>query len=126
MPCSVIEVKASVPAPSRAAHLAHCRARLAQINCPREVVTFEVSYNATAKIQKLYVLPELYDYHFAVLKTPGLTLDLRYVKGGQTDPEEIGSVKGRALRTVGWEGKEWARTTDLVCVMQSGTFKNVC
>ena len=66
-----------------------------------------------------------YDYDFAALGIPGLTFNLRYVKGDQVDPQRISSVKGRALRAVGGEGEEWERTTDLSYVVQSGTFKNV-
>lgn len=66
-----------------------------------------------------------YDYDFAALGIPGLTFNLRYVKGDQVDPQRISSVKGRALRAVGGDGEEWERTTDLSYVVQSGTFKNV-
>lgn len=66
-----------------------------------------------------------YDYDFAVLGVPGLTFNVRYVKGDQVDPQHISSVKGRALNAAGGEGEEWERTTDLSYVVQSGTFKNV-
>jgi hypothetical protein len=66
-----------------------------------------------------------YDYDFAALGLPGLTFNLRYVKGDQVDPARISSVKARALRASGGEGEEWERTTDLSYVIQSGAFKNV-
>jgi hypothetical protein len=66
-----------------------------------------------------------YDYDFAALGVPGLTFNVRYVKGDQVDPANISSVKARALRASGEEGEEWERTTDLSYVVQSGTFKNV-
>ncbi len=66
-----------------------------------------------------------YDYDFAALGFPGLTFNLRYVKGDQVDSQGISSVKGRALNAAGGEGEEWERTTDLSYVVQSGTFKNV-
>lgn len=66
-----------------------------------------------------------YDYDFAALGLPGLTFNLRYVKGDQVDPQRIGSVKGRVLNAAGGEGEEWERTTDLSYVIQSGTFRNV-
>lgn len=66
-----------------------------------------------------------YDYDFAALGVPGLTFNVRYVKGDQVDPQSISSVKGRALNAAGGEGEEWERTTDLSYVVQSGTFKNV-
>ncbi|MGH8384263.1 MAG: OprD family porin [Pseudomonas sp.] len=66
-----------------------------------------------------------YDYEFAALGVPGLTFNVRYVKGDQVDPQHISSVKGRALNAAGGEGEEWERTTDISYVVQSGTFKNV-
>lgn len=66
-----------------------------------------------------------YDYDFAALGVPGLTFNVRYVKGDQVDPANISSVKARALRASGEEGEEWERTTDLGYIIQSGTFKNV-
>ncbi|MGH8347907.1 MAG: OprD family porin [Pseudomonas sp.] len=66
-----------------------------------------------------------YDYNFAALGIPGLTFNVRYVKGDQVDPEHVSTVKARALRASGGEGNEWERTTDISYVIQSGTFKNV-
>ncbi|WP_449432060.1 OprD family porin [Pseudomonas putida] len=66
-----------------------------------------------------------YDYDFAALGIPGLTFNIRYVKGDQVDPESINSVKARALLANGDEGEEWERTTDITYVIQSGTFKEV-
>lgn len=66
-----------------------------------------------------------YDYDFAALGWPGLTFNVRYVKGDQVDPQRISSVKGRALSASGGKGEEWERTTDLSYVVQSGTLKNL-
>ncbi|MFJ4131480.1 OprD family porin [Pseudomonas cyclaminis] len=66
-----------------------------------------------------------YDYDFAALGFPGLTFNMRYVKGDQVDPANISGAKARALRASGGEGEEWERTTDVSYVIQSGTFKNV-
>ena len=66
-----------------------------------------------------------YDYDFAALGFPGLTLNVRYVKGDQVDPANISGAKAGALRASGGEGEEWERSTDLSYVIQSGTFKNV-
>ncbi|MFW0757773.1 OprD family porin [Pseudomonas sp. H11T01] len=66
-----------------------------------------------------------YDYDFAALGFPGLTFNVRYVKGDQVDPARISSVKARTLRASGGEGEEWERTTDLSYVIQSGAFKNI-
>ncbi|HDS1796939.1 OprD family porin [Pseudomonas putida] len=66
-----------------------------------------------------------YDYNFAALGIPGLTFNVRYVKGDQVDPQRIASVKGRALAAGGGEGREWERTTDITYVVQSGALRNV-
>ena len=66
-----------------------------------------------------------YDYNFAALGLPGLTFNLRYVKGDQVDPASIRSIKAKALRASGGDGEEWERTTDLSYVIQSGALKNV-
>ncbi|WCM54124.1 OprD family porin [Pseudomonas sp. WJP1] len=66
-----------------------------------------------------------YDYDFAAVGLPGLTFNLRYVKGDQVDPQRISSVKGRALNAAGGEGEEWERTTDLSYIVQSGPLRNV-
>ncbi|MNG81163.1 Porin-like protein NicP precursor [compost metagenome] len=66
-----------------------------------------------------------YDYNFAALGFPGLTFNVRYVKGDQVDPQRIASVKGRALQARGGEGREWERTTDISYVVQSGLLKHV-
>lgn len=54
-----------------------------------------------------------YDYDFAALGLPGLTFNLRYVKGDQVDPQRISTVKGRALNAIGGEGDEWERTKNV-------------
>lgn len=66
-----------------------------------------------------------YDYNFAALGIPGLTFNVRYVKGDQVDPQRIASSKGRALAARGGEGEEWERTTDISYVVQSGVFRNL-
>jgi len=66
-----------------------------------------------------------YDYNFAALGIPGLTFNVRYVKGDRVDPQRIATAKGRALQARDGEGKEWERTTDITYVVQSGVFRNV-
>lgn len=66
-----------------------------------------------------------YDYDFAALGVPGLTFNLRYVKGDEVDPEHIRTSRGAALRAGGEEGKEWERATDLAYTVQSGPLKNL-
>lgn len=66
-----------------------------------------------------------YDYNFAALGLPGLTFNVRYVKGDQVDPQRIATAKGRALAARDGEGEEWERTTDITYVVQSGAFRNV-
>jgi len=55
-----------------------------------------------------------YDYDFAAMGIPGLTLMTRYVTGDNVN------VVGRAS-----EGKEWERDTDIAYVVQSGPLKNL-
>jgi len=66
-----------------------------------------------------------YDYNFAAVGIPGLTFNVRYVKGDQVDPQRIASAKGRALAAGDGEGREWERTTDIIYVVQSGALRNV-
>lgn len=66
-----------------------------------------------------------YDYNFAALGIPGLTLNVRYVKGDQVKPQRITSAKGRALAAGDGEGREWERTTDITYVVQSGPLRHV-
>ncbi|MEN5034715.1 OprD family porin [Pseudomonas sp. TWI929] len=66
-----------------------------------------------------------YDYNFAAMGIPGLTFNVRYVKGDQVDPQRIASAKGRALAARDGEGREWERTTDITYVVQSGPLRNV-
>lgn len=66
-----------------------------------------------------------YDYNFAALGIPGLTFNVRYVKGDNVDPQRIASAKGRALAAGDGEGREWERTTDVTYVVQSGALRNV-
>jgi hypothetical protein len=55
-----------------------------------------------------------YDYDFAAMGIPGLSLMTRYVKGDNV------SLSGSNN-----EGKEWERDTDLAYVVQSGPLKNL-
>ncbi|ONN71053.1 OprD family porin [Pseudomonas oryzihabitans] len=65
-----------------------------------------------------------YDYEFAELGIPGLTLTFRYVKGEDVNPQNIATGKAALLRREGREGQEWERTTDLIYVVQRGPLKN--
>lgn len=58
-----------------------------------------------------------YDYNFAAMGIPGLTLMNRYLQGS--------NVHVAASRTAAEidDGKEWARETELAYTVQSGTFK---
>ncbi|MEK0364203.1 OprD family porin [Pseudomonas sp. CBC3] len=55
-----------------------------------------------------------YDYDFAAMGIPGLSLMTRYVTGDNVD-------RGAGLS----EGKEWERNTDVAYVVQSGPLKNL-
>ncbi|NBA97615.1 OprD family porin [Pseudomonas sp. R5(2019)] len=55
-----------------------------------------------------------YDYDFAALGIPGLTLMTRYVSGDNVD-------RGPGLS----DGKTWERNTDIGYVIQSGPLKNI-
>jgi len=52
-----------------------------------------------------------YDYNFAAMGIPGLTLMARYISGDNFGP--------------GGDSKEWERDTDLAYVIQSGALKNL-
>lgn len=66
-----------------------------------------------------------YDYDFAALGVPGLTFNLRYVKGDDVDPQHISGIEAAQLRANGQQGREWERATDVTYVVQSGPLKNV-
>ncbi|MFG0418617.1 OprD family porin [Pseudomonas sp. zjy_8] len=66
-----------------------------------------------------------YDFNFAAVGIPGLTFNVRYVKGNQVDLQRIASAKGRTLAAADGEGREWERTTDITYVVQSGALRNV-
>ncbi|MDH4559164.1 OprD family porin [Pseudomonas sp. BN417] len=66
-----------------------------------------------------------YDYDFAALGVPGLTFNLRYVKGDEVDPTNVRTAEGVSLRASGKEGREWERATDLTYVVQDGPLKNL-
>jgi len=55
-----------------------------------------------------------YDYDFAAMGIPGLTLMTRYVSGDNVD-------RGAGAS----EGKTWERNTDIAYVIQSGPLKNL-
>jgi len=55
-----------------------------------------------------------YDYDFAAMGIPGLTLMTRYVSGDNVD-------RGAGAS----EGKTWERNTDIAYVIQSGPLKNI-
>ena len=54
-----------------------------------------------------------YDYNFAAMGIPGLTLMTRYVTGDNFE------------RPNGVEGKEWERDTDIAYTFQTGALKNL-
>lgn len=66
-----------------------------------------------------------YDYDFAALGIPGLTFNVRYVRGDDIDPENISGAKAASLRAQGNEGEEWERATDITYVVQSGPLKSL-
>ncbi|MGF6694652.1 OprD family porin [Metapseudomonas resinovorans] len=66
-----------------------------------------------------------YDYDFATIGIPGLTLGLKYVKGDDVDPTLLSTRQAAALRAEGQEGKEWERVTDITYVVQSGPVKGL-
>jgi hypothetical protein len=66
-----------------------------------------------------------YDFDFAAAGLPGLTLGLKYAKGGDVDPTLLSSAQAASLRSEGKDGKEWERVTDITYTIQSGPFKNV-
>ncbi|MGQ7814112.1 OprD family porin [Metapseudomonas furukawaii] len=66
-----------------------------------------------------------YGYDFAALGIPGLTLNMRYVKGDDVDPTNVTTSKSAVLRASGEDGHEWERSSDLTYVVQSGPFKNL-
>ena len=55
-----------------------------------------------------------YDYNFAGLGIPGLSLMTRYISGDNVD---LGANRD--------EGKEWERNTDITYVIQEGPLKNL-
>ncbi|PZR51999.1 MAG: outer membrane porin, OprD family, partial [Stutzerimonas stutzeri] len=55
-----------------------------------------------------------YDYDFAAMGIPGLSLMTRYLSGDNVDRGPCAS-----------EGKTWERNTDLAYVFQSGPLKNL-
>jgi len=55
-----------------------------------------------------------YDYNFAALGLPGLSLMTRYLRGDNVD-----LLNGQG------DGKEWERDTDIGYVVQDGALKNL-
>src|SRR5690606_35408122 len=66
-----------------------------------------------------------YDYEFAAAGLPGLTLGIKYAKGDQVDPALLTTAEAAELRTVGRNGMEWERMTDLAYTVQSGPLKDL-
>lgn len=66
-----------------------------------------------------------YDYDFAAMGIPGLTFNVRYVKGDNVDPENIATAQAAQLRAAGKDGREWERTTDITYVIQQGPAKDL-
>jgi hypothetical protein len=66
-----------------------------------------------------------YDFDFATVGVPGLTLGLKYVNGQDVDPTLLTTRQAAMLRAEDKEGKEWERVTDLTYVVQSGPVKGV-
>lgn len=66
-----------------------------------------------------------YDYDFAALGVPGLTLTLRYVKGDDVDPALLTTRQAASLRVDDRQGKEWERVSDIAYVIQSGPVKGL-
>lgn len=71
------------------------------------------SYNASYDNARERSWQVRYDYNFAGVGIPGLTLMNRYISG---DSVHSGVIT---------DGKEWGRETELAYVVQSGTFKSL-
>jgi imipenem/basic amino acid-specific outer membrane pore len=63
-----------------------------------------------------------YDYDFAALGLPGLSLMARYVKGFDVDGTHANAHYSNSF---GSDGKEWERDIDLRYVVQSGSLQNL-
>ncbi|WP_320110010.1 OprD family porin [Pseudomonas sp. B21-056] len=66
-----------------------------------------------------------YDFDFATIGVPGLTLGVKYVSGEDVDPTLLGGARAAALRAEGREGQEWERVTDMTYAVQSGPAKGM-
>ena len=66
-----------------------------------------------------------YDYDFAALGLPGLSLGIKYAKGDQVDPTLLNTVQAAGLRARGVQGGEWERMTDIAYTVQDGTFEGL-
>ncbi|MCI0997960.1 OprD family outer membrane porin, partial [Pseudomonas corrugata] len=66
-----------------------------------------------------------YDFDFAAIGVPGLTLGIKYVNGEDVDPTLLAGARAAALRAQGREGREWERMTDITYAVQSGPAKGM-
>jgi len=82
----------------------------------------QISTFSMANERSLY---SSYTYNFAALGIPGLSFNLRYVKGDEADPTLIRTSKAARLRAEGKDGEEWERSTDITYVVQSGPLRDV-
>lgn len=71
------------------------------------------SYNSSYDAARERSWQLRYDYDFAALGVPGLTLMTRYIRGSNA---HVGAVT---------DGKEWGRESELAYVVQSGVAKNL-
>ncbi|MNO82320.1 Porin-like protein NicP precursor [compost metagenome] len=66
-----------------------------------------------------------YDFDFAAVGVPGLTLGVKYAKGEDVDPTLVNTAQAAGLRASGESGKEWERMTDITYVVQGGPVKGL-
>ncbi|PSS57895.1 OprD family porin [Pseudomonas sp. BBP2017] len=66
-----------------------------------------------------------YDFDFAAVGVPGLTLGVKYAKGEDVDPTMVNTAQAAGLRASGESGKEWERMTDITYVVQGGPVKGL-
>ncbi|MNZ35542.1 Porin-like protein NicP precursor [compost metagenome] len=66
-----------------------------------------------------------YDFDFAAVGAPGLTLGVKYAKGEDVDPTMVNTSQAAGLRASGESGKEWERMTDITYVVQGGPVKGL-
>ncbi|MHC2148908.1 OprD family porin [Pseudomonas sp. 210_17 TE3656] len=66
-----------------------------------------------------------YDFDFAAVGVPGLTLGVKYAKGEDVDPTMVKTAQAAGLRATGESGEEWERMTDITYVVQGGPVKGL-